>query len=132
MAEALVNAHLSDRWQAVSAGTQPTGTVHPKALQALAEIGIDHQGRSKHADEFRQMPFDLVITVCDAAADQCPLWLGQGLRVHLGFPDPAEAGGTDEEIMLVFRQVRDSIAEVVLAYLNQWQQNLAGRDSRPT
>ena len=68
---------------------------------------IEHQGRSKQADEFRGVPFDLVVTVCDSAAEECPVWLGPGKRTHLGFPDPAKATGTDEEVMAAFRAVRD-------------------------
>jgi arsenate reductase len=108
MAEAIVNARLGDQWEAVSAGTQPAGYVHPKALAALAEIGIQHEGRSKLADEFRGMNFDLVVTVCDSAAEECPLWLGKGLKVHHSFPDPAK---TDD--MQDFRTVRDAIAEEI-------------------
>ncbi len=93
--------------------------VHPKAVQVLAEIGIEHNGRSKHASEFRNMPLDLVVTVCDSAAEECPLWLGPGRRVHMGFPDPAKAAGTDEEIMAVFRAVRDDIAQKIPALLMQ-------------
>ncbi len=117
LAEAIVNARLSDEWEAVSAGTYPSGFVHPLALQVLQEIGIDHQGRSKSVDEFRTVPFDLVVTVCDSAAEECPIWLGQGKRVHLGFPDPAKATGTDEEVLTVFRVVRDSIAQKIPALL---------------
>ncbi|MFQ5859264.1 MAG: arsenate reductase ArsC [Anaerolineae bacterium] len=120
MAEAIVNAQLGDEWEAVSAGTQPAGYVHPNALRALAEIGISHQGRSKHAAEFRDVPFDLVVTVCDDAAENCPVWLGQGKRVHLGFPDPAKATGTEEEIMAVFRAVRDDVSRKVPELLRQW------------
>ncbi len=121
LAEAIVNARLSDDWTAVSAGTRPAGYVHPMAIRTLAEIGIQHQGRSKSVDEFRDMPFDLVVTVCDSAAEECPVWLGQGKRVHLGFPDPAKATGTDEEVLAVFRSVRDDIAEKIPVLL-------AGRD----
>lgn len=110
MAEAIVNARLGDEWEAVSAGTQPAGYVHPRALAVLSEIGIQHTGRSKLADEFRGVDFDLVVTVCDDAAENCPVWLGKGKRVHLGFPDPAKATGTDEEVMNAFRRVRDDIA----------------------
>ena len=117
LAEAIVNARLGDTWEAVSAGTQPAGYVHPKALQALAEIGIEHNGRSKHADEFRNTPLDLVVTVCDSAAEECPLWLGPGRRVHMGFPDPAKAEGTDEEVMAVFRTVRDDMVRAIPALL---------------
>ena len=113
MAEAIVTARMGDTWEAVSAGTQPAGYVHPKALQALAEIGIEHQGRSKHADEFRNTPLDLVVTVCDSAAEECPLWLGPGRRVHMGFPDPAKADGSDDEIMAVFRAVRDDMIRAI-------------------
>ncbi len=120
MAEAIVNARWGDRWEAYSAGTHPTGYVHPLALHVLAEIGIDHRGaRSKHADEFRDMPFDLVVTVCDDAAEECPVWLGQGGRVHLGFPDPAQVTGSQDKVLAVFRSVRDQIAERVGALLKE-------------
>jgi len=119
MAEAIVNARLSNDWRAFSAGTEPSGYVHPKALKALDEIGIQHEGRSKSAEQFREMDFDLVVTVCDDAAENCPLWLGKGKRVHLGFPDPAKAEGTDEEKLAVFRSVRDAIAQKVPELLEQ-------------
>src|SRR5512142_3396432 len=89
MAEAIVNARLGDRWQAVSAGTKPTGYVHPKAIEALREIGIEHEGRSKSVEEFKDAELDAVITVCDSAAEECPVWLGKGKRMHHDFPDPA-------------------------------------------
>jgi arsenate reductase len=117
MAEAIVNARLGDAWQAVSAGTAPAAYVHPLAVRALAEIGVEHTGRSKHVDEFRDVPFDLVVTVCDSAAEECPLWLGRGRRVHLSFPDPAKATGTEEEVMAAFRRVRDDIATQIPALL---------------
>jgi arsenate reductase len=113
MAEAIVNTRLGAAWEAVSAGTRPTGAVHPAAIRALQEIGIAHTGRSKSADEFRGVPFDLVVTVCDDAAENCPVWLGQGQRVHLGFPDPAKATGTEEQVLAAFRAVRDDIARRV-------------------
>lgn len=78
MAEAIVNARLGSQWEAVSAGTKPAGYIHPKALEALSEIGIKHDGSSKRADEFRGTEFDLVVTVCDSAAEECPVWLGKG------------------------------------------------------
>src|SRR5512136_832213 len=109
LAEAIVNARLSDDWSAVSAGTQPAGYVHPMAIRVLSEIGIQHQGRSKSVDEFRAVPFDLVVTVCDSAAEECPMWVGHGNRVHLSFPDPAKATGSDEEVLAVFRAVRDDM-----------------------
>jgi len=117
MAEAIVNARIGDRWQAVSAGTKPAGYVHPKALTALSEIGIQHEGRSKLAEEFRATDFDLVVTVCDSAAEECPVWIGKGKRTHHSFPDPAKAQGTDEEIMNVFRSVRDDIEKELIPLL---------------
>ena len=114
MAEAIVNARLGEAWHAVSAGTKPAGYVHPKALAALAEIGIQHTGRSKRADEFREVDFDLVVTVCDSAAEECPIWLGKGKKVHHSFPDPAL---TDD--MNDFRTVRDDIEKVMLALLKE-------------
>lgn len=117
MAEAIVNARLSNDWRAFSAGTEPSGYVHPKAIQVLDEIGIQHEGESKSTDQFREMEFDLVVTVCDDAAENCPVWLGKGKRVHLGFSDPARAQGTDEEVLAVFRSVRDAILEQVPALL---------------
>lgn len=113
MAEALVNARLGDTWQAFSAGTKPAGYVHPKALAALAEIGIQHQGTSKHGDELRQQDFDVVITVCDSAAEECPLWLGKGKRLHHGFPDPARSDDLED-----FRRVRDAIEREIISILN--------------
>jgi arsenate reductase len=119
MAEAIVNAWLGDTWQAVSAGTRPAGYIHPKALEALSEIGIQHEGRSKRADEFKGVDFDLVVTVCDSAAEECPVWLGKGKRVHHSFPDPAKAEGTDEEVMNVFRAVRDDIEKEMVKLLKE-------------
>jgi len=119
LAEAIINARLGDTWQAVSAGTKPAGYVHPKALEVLSEIGIQHQGRSKLADEFKGVDFDLVVTVCDSAAEECPLWLGKGKRTHHSFPDPAKAEGTDEEIRNVFRAVRDDIEKEMVELLKE-------------
>lgn len=119
IAEALINHRLAEDWLAYSAGTEPSGYVHPKAIAALAELGIYHEGRSKHIDDLPTKEFDAVITVCDDAAENCPVWLGQGQRVHIGFPDPAEATGTEQQIMAVFRQVRDDIDRRVLDHLRQ-------------
>lgn len=117
LAEAIVNARLGDTWNAVSAGTKPAGYVHPRALEVLKEIGIQHDGHAKLADEFKGTDFDLVVTVCDSAAEECPIWLGKGKRVHHSFPDPAHAEGTDEEIMNVFRSVRDDIEKEMIELL---------------
>ncbi len=114
MAEAIVNARMGDEWEAVSAGTKPTGFVNPKALEALHEIGIQHAGRSKLADEFRGVDFDLVVTVCDSAAEECPVWLGKGKRLHHSFPDPAKTNNMDD-----FRKVRDDIEREIPQLLTQ-------------
>jgi arsenate reductase len=114
MAEAIVNARLGDTWQAVSAGTRPAGYVHPKAIEALSEIGIKHEGRSKRPDEFRDVDFDLVVTVCDSAAEECPIWLGKGKKVHHSFFDPAMTGDMKD-----FRAVRDEIERVMLELLKE-------------
>jgi len=109
MAEGFVNARMREIWEAYSAGTHPTGYVHPFALQVLDEIGIEHQGRSKAIEEIQGIPFDIVITVCDSAAKECPVWLGSGARFHIGFPDPAKVTGSEVDIIAAFRGVRDDI-----------------------
>jgi arsenate reductase len=120
MAEGLINAQLADRFVAYSAGTRPTGRVHPEAIAALREIGIDiSQHRSKSIDEYIDYQFDLAITVCDDAAENCPVWLGRGHKVHIGFPDPA-AAPPDQQVQQ-FRAVRDAIQSQLITYLQQWQ-----------
>ncbi len=114
MAEAIVNARMGESWHAVSAGTKPAGYVHPKALEALSEIGIQHTGSSKRADEFQGVDFDLIVTVCDSAAEECPIWLGKGKRVHHSFPDPALTDNMDD-----FRKVRDDIEIEITKLLKQ-------------
>ena len=120
MAEAIVNARLGDMWEAESAGIKPTGYVHPKAIAALSEIGIQHTGRSKLVDEFRGEDFDLVVTVCDPMAEECPIWLGKGRQLHHSFPDPAK---TDD--MNDFRKVRDDITREIIALLNNYEKGVA-------
>ncbi len=121
MAEALVNRRLGEDWQAASAGTQPSGYVHPKALQVLGELGIQHEGVSKSINDLDNTDFDLVITVCDDAAENCPVWLGKGVRHHIGFDDPAKAEGSEEEVLAVFRRVRDEIAEQILPFVRDFK-----------
>jgi arsenate reductase len=118
MAEGLVNHYLGDEWRACSAGTGPAGYVHPLAVQAMSELDIDiSRQRSKSADEFREMQFDVVVTVCNDAAESCPVWLGNGHRTHIGFEDPAQAAGSKEERLAVFRRVRDEIRREILNLL---------------
>jgi arsenate reductase len=109
MAEAIVKTRFPD-WEAFSAGIRPTGVVHPLAIQVLQELGIEHRGISKSVEEFRNQALDLVVTVCDDANEECPIWPGQGLRKHVGFRDPAKAGGTEDERLEFFRNIRDEIA----------------------
>jgi arsenate reductase len=113
MAEAIVNNTFQNGWQAFSAGTHPVGYVHPKALQVLDEIGIQHKGHSKSIDEFQNKSIELIVTVCDSAAEECPIWLGDGRVIHHSFLDPAKAIGSIDEILNVFRQVRDKIIEEI-------------------
>ena len=95
-----------------SAGTRPAEKVHPFAIQVMKEVGIDlssHYPKSLNA--FLDRPFDYLITVCDNAKESCPIFTGKvGQRLHLGFEDPAEASGSEEEVLAVFRRVRDEIA----------------------
>lgn len=120
MAEGVINHDLSEQWMAHSAGTEPSGYVHPLAIEAMKEIGIDiSQGESKSVDVFRSVPFDAVITVCDDAAESCPVWLGSGMVKHIGFPDPALATGSKEEKLATFREVRDNIQKRVVGYLSE-------------
>jgi arsenate reductase len=128
MAEGLINARLADRFVAYSAGTRPTGQVHPEAIAALGEIGIDlSQHRSKSVNEYIDFQFDLVITVCDDAAENCPVWLGRGQKVHIGFPDPAAA--PPDQQARQFRAVRNAIQSELITYLQQWQPELNRRNA---
>jgi len=116
MAEGLLRDIAGDRFEVESAGTVAS-FVRPQAIAAMAEIGIDISGhRSKCLDEFLGTPFDFVITVCDNAAETCPVFPGAATRIHWSFDDPAEAKGTDDEIAAVFRRVRDQIRERLTAF----------------
>jgi len=97
--------------EVVSAGTKAAAHVHPKAVQVMREAGIDLSGHApKTVDRFLDQPFDYVITVCGNAKESCPVFLGEVKhRLHIGFDDPADARGTEEEILGVFRRVRDEI-----------------------
>lgn len=94
-----------------SAGTNPSAQVHPKAIQVMKEVGIDLSANyPKNVDQFINESFDYVITVCDNAKETCPVFIGKvGKQLHIGFEDPAEAKGTEEEILSEFRRIRDEI-----------------------
>lgn len=120
MAEGLINYDLAGRVQAFSAGTEPA-FVHPLAIEVMKEIGIDitHQ-RSKSLEEFQDQMFDLVVTLCDQAAEACPVYFGGKQRVHLGFPDPAAVEGSTVEKLNAFRQVRDQLRKKVTELLQNY------------
>lgn len=116
MAEGLLRALAGGQMEVFSAGAKPS-TVNPFAIEAMSERGIDISGqRSKHLNEYINQPFDYVITVCDHAAESCPLFPGRAERIHWSFPDPAAAQGSDEERLRIFRRVRDDIE----ARLREW------------
>ena len=117
MAEGILRAAAGDVIDVQSAGSKPAGYVHPLAIRALAEIGIDISGhRSKHLDEFLASDVETVVTVCGNADQVCPMFPGQVNRHHWGFDDPAHATGSEEEQMVMFRRVRDEIRERFEAY----------------
>lgn len=120
MAEGLLNARAGGRYVASSAGTHPR-VIHPLAIRAMAELGIDISEeaghRAKSLTEFTGHPFDLVVTVCDDAAEECPFFPGARRQVHWGFPDPSAATGSEEQRLAVFRQIRDAIADRIDRFL---------------
>ena len=117
LAEGILRAAAGDFLEVASAGSKPAGYVHPLAIRALREIGIDISAHtSKHLVEFTARPVETVITVCGNADQVCPVFPGQLNRHHWPFDDPAHAAGTDEEKFAVFRRVRDEIRRVFTAY----------------
>ncbi len=118
MAAAWVRTLWGDRFEVESAGTRPAPAVHPLAIRVMAEAGIDLAGgRPQAVDALAGRSFDLVVTVCDAARESCPILPGAKRSLHLSFPDPALADGTDEERLAVFRLVRDEIRARLLPAL---------------
>lgn len=117
LAEGILHQAAGDILNVVSAGSKPAGYVHPLAIAAMKEIGIDISGhRSKSWDEFKNEPIETVITVCGNADAACPIFPGQVNRHHWPFYDPAHATGTDEEKTAAFRLVRDEIRRTFTAY----------------
>lgn len=111
MAEGLVNALHGDRYEAWSAGTDPS-QLNPYAIRVMAEVGIDISGHhSKGVEQFLDQEFEYVVTVCDHANETCPLFSGGKERLHQGFEDPAPFNGSEEEKIAVFRRVRDEIRD---------------------
>jgi arsenate reductase len=112
MAEGWVNHLLGDQWEARSAGTAPAARVHPLAVSAMAEAGVDISGgKPEHVGVYLDQRWDLVVTVCDSAKETCPAFPRPVPKIHVSFLDPAAAEGTDEEKMAIFRRVRDEIRD---------------------
>lgn len=117
MAEGLLRTAADDCITVVSAGSQPAGRIHPRAIVAMAELGIDISGhRSKSVNEFLDQPVDMVISVCGNADAACPTFPGIVQRRHWAFDDPGHTTGTEEEITGHFRQVRDEMNRVFTAF----------------
>lgn len=117
MAEGILRAAAQGKFRVASAGSKPAGYVHPLAIKALGEIGLDIAAHtSKHMNDFLNQPVETVITVCGNADQACPMFPGQVSRHHWGFDDPAHATGSEGEQLTVFRRVRDEIRRVFEAY----------------
>jgi arsenate reductase len=112
MAQAFLES-FDARLEVASAGTEPSGYVHPKAIKVMQEEGIDiSKNESESVDKYLGIAWDYVITVCGGAQESCPAFLGEVKeRIHIGFDDPAEAKGTEDEILKEFRRVRDEIKQ---------------------
>jgi arsenate reductase len=123
MAEALINRDLAGKYEAFSAGTEPS-SVNPLAIAVMKELGIDiSQKRSKGLDEFVGQEFDYVITLCSQADKACPVFFGGTKKIYIGFPDPTETAGSDEEKTATFRKVRDLIRDQVVRFLAKQAEN---------
>ncbi len=122
MAEGILRKAAGDLLEVHSAGSNPAGYVHPLAVKALQEIGIDISGHhSKHLDEFLNTGIDVVITVCDNANESCPAFPGQVQRHHWPFEDPPKAARPGESELDAFRRIRDEIRRVFEAYVDGWR-----------
>ena len=119
MAEGWLRHYAGERAEVFSAGTKPAG-VNPLAVAVMREAGIDiSRHRSKHLDELAKEDFLFVITVCDAAREQCPVFPGALYQLHWSFEDPAGATGSEEDKLAVFRRVRDEIAEQIRTFVQR-------------
>ena len=118
MAEGLFRELSHGQWDSYSAGSKPSGYVHPLAIEAMEQRGVDiSSGLSKSVEEFSGQEFDLVVTVCDHANEACPVFPGAKDRAHWPFDDPADATGTDQEKLQVFIRVRDEIEQRIANFL---------------
>jgi arsenate reductase (thioredoxin) len=117
MAEGLLRNMADDRFEVFSAGIKPF-SINPYAIKALAEIGIDISNQySKNVSQFLTESFDYVITLCDNAKQACPVFLGKAIKLHWDLTDPADAQGSEEEILTVFRKIRDEIKDRIASQL---------------
>jgi len=117
MAEGSFRHYGGESVEVFSAGTEPKG-VNPIAMRVMKEVGIDISGHaSNHVREYIDQKFDYIITVCDNAARNCPRFPGEGIKLHWPFDDPAEATGTEELVVAVFRRVRDDIGIRIKSWL---------------
>lgn len=115
MAEGWIDHELGEIWEARSAGTNPAEGVHPLAVTVMEEVGVDiSNGVPEHVDKYMSEHWDLVITVCDSARETCPVFSGPVEKRHVSFFDPADAEGTSEQQIEVFRSVRDQIRRRLL------------------
>jgi arsenate reductase len=131
LAEAILQSELGEKYQVQSAGSKPSGFVHPLAMRVMEEKGFDLSAhRSKHLNEFLELPVETVITVCGNADQACPVFPGQVNRHHFPFDDPADATGAEEDQLAVFRRVRDEITAVFVAYA-AGRKDETGRESSP-
>ncbi len=122
IAEGYFRHYGGDRVEVFSAGLEPKG-VNPRAIQVMKEVGIDiSQHASDHLSKYMGQSFDYVITVCDNAAANCPVFPGAGTKLHWPFEDPADATGTEEQVLAVFRQIRDEIGAKVKNWLRTTQE----------
>ncbi len=125
LAEGLLRAAGGDLFEVFSAGSKPAGYVHPSAIAAMAELGIDISGHtSKHLDQYLDAGIDTVITVCDHANDACPIFPGNVRRFHFGFEDPPKAIRPGETEMDAFRRIRDEIKKVFEAFAGGYRQGI--------
>jgi len=121
IAEGYLRHFANDSAEVYSAGIETHG-VNPKAIVVMKEDGVDlSRHTSNNIDEYRSMDFDFVITVCDSAKENCPYFPSRAKKFHQNFPDPAKANGTEEEILVEFRKVRDAIKTFTVQFLDQHQ-----------
>ena len=122
IAEGLVRERFGDRAKVYSAGSSPSGVVHPMAIEVMKEIGINiRRQKSQHWEDLNVDDYDLIVTVCDNADEECPLVPSEkGFRMHIPFSDPIHARGSTEKIRQTFRETREQITEELLPEVEAW------------